>query len=73
MISYIFREMPCTPLTVAMDVMCCPEMPVYYAGDNNLLISYRNRDHLCGLVVRVPGYRSRGPGLVPDATRFYEK
>jgi hypothetical protein len=23
-----------------------------------------------GLVVRVPGYRSRGPGLIPGATRF---
>jgi cellulose synthase/poly-beta-1,6-N-acetylglucosamine synthase-like glycosyltransferase len=29
--------------------------------------------HLCGLVVRVPGYRSRGPGSVPGATRFSEK
>jgi hypothetical protein len=26
-----------------------------------------------GLVVRVPGYRSRGPGSIPDATRFSEK
>jgi hypothetical protein len=26
-----------------------------------------------GLVVRVPGYRSRGPGLIPGATRFSEK
>jgi hypothetical protein len=25
------------------------------------------------LVVRVPGYRSRGPGSIPDATRFSEK
>jgi hypothetical protein len=27
-------------------------------------------DHLCGIVVRVPGYRSRGPGSIPGATRF---
>jgi hypothetical protein len=27
-------------------------------------------DRLCGLVVRVPGYRSRGPGSIPGATRF---
>jgi hypothetical protein len=26
------------------------------------------RDHLCGLVVRVPGYRSRGPGF--DSKRY---
>jgi hypothetical protein len=28
---------------------------------------------LCGLVVTVPGYRSRGPGSIPGATRFSEK
>jgi hypothetical protein len=27
-------------------------------------------DCLCGLVVRVPGYRSRGLGSIPGATRF---
>jgi hypothetical protein len=26
------------------------------------------RDRLCGLVVRVLGYRSRGPGSIPGAT-----
>jgi hypothetical protein len=26
-------------------------------------------DRLCGLVVRVPGYRSGGPGLIPGTTR----
>jgi hypothetical protein len=26
-------------------------------------------DLLCGLVVRVPGYRSRGPGSIPGTTR----
>jgi hypothetical protein len=30
-------------------------------------------DRLCGLVVRVPGYRSRGPGLIPGAIRFSER
>jgi hypothetical protein len=30
-------------------------------------------DRLCGLVVRVPGYRSRGPGSIPVATKFSEK
>jgi hypothetical protein len=29
--------------------------------------------YVCGLVVRVPGYRSRGPGSIPGATRFSEK
>jgi hypothetical protein len=31
------------------------------------------KDRLCGLVVRVPGYRSRGPGSIPGAIRFCEK
>jgi hypothetical protein len=26
-------------------------------------------DRLCGLVVRVPGYRSVGPGLIPGTTK----
>jgi hypothetical protein len=26
-----------------------------------------------GLVVRAPAYRSRGPGSIPDATRFSEE
>jgi hypothetical protein len=30
-------------------------------------------DRLCGLVVRVPGYRSRGPGSILCTTRFSEK
>jgi hypothetical protein len=28
-------------------------------------------DRLCGLVVKVPDYRFRGPGLIPGATRFF--
>jgi hypothetical protein len=31
-----------------------------------------NGDRLCDLVVRVPDYRSRGPGSIPSATRFSE-
>jgi hypothetical protein len=34
-----------------------------------LLMSFCDR--LCGLVVRVRGYRSRGPGAIPGATRFF--
>jgi hypothetical protein len=28
-------------------------------------------DRLCGLVVKVSGYRYRGPGSIPDATSFF--
>jgi hypothetical protein len=34
---------------------------------------YNYIGHLCGLVVRAPGYRSIGPGSIPGATRFSEK
>jgi hypothetical protein len=27
----------------------------------------------CGLVVRVPDYRSRGPGSIPGSTRFFRE
>jgi hypothetical protein len=30
-------------------------------------------ERLCGIVVRVPGYRSRGAGFDSGATRFSEK
>jgi hypothetical protein len=30
-------------------------------------------DRLCGLVVRVLGYRSGGPGSIPGTTRFNKK
>jgi hypothetical protein len=30
---------------------------------------YVSGDRLCGLVVRVLGYRSGGPGLIPGTTR----
>jgi hypothetical protein len=30
-------------------------------------------DLISGLVVRVPGYRSRGPGSISRANRFSEK
>jgi hypothetical protein len=41
-------------------------------NQNDRTISTGNLS-LCGLVVRVPGYRSRGPGSIPGATRFSEK
>jgi hypothetical protein len=38
-----------------------------------LLLIFVFCDRLCGLVGRVLGYRSRGPGLIPDTTRFLKK
>jgi hypothetical protein len=36
-------------------------------------ISSDTLERLCGLVVKVPGYVSRGPGSIPGTTRFSEK
>jgi hypothetical protein len=35
----------------------------------NLYILCRRKDRLCGLVVRVLGYRSGGPGSIPGTTK----
>jgi hypothetical protein len=54
-------------------IIASPKLGVTFL--NMLLILRREvvtRDRLCGLVVRVPGYRSRGPGSIPGATRFSE-
>jgi hypothetical protein len=39
------------------------------AYNTNLFFSY---DRLCAIVVRVLGYRFRGPDSIPGATRFSE-
>jgi hypothetical protein len=46
-------------------------LPVRY--ELNLYVMYKKVDRLCGLVVRVPGYSSRGPDSIPGATGFTEK
>jgi hypothetical protein len=33
--------------------------------------TYLERECLCGLLVTAPSYRSRGPGSIPGATRFF--
>jgi hypothetical protein len=53
------------------------EMYEYYAScevrTEFIYVMYKKVDRLCGQVVRVPGYRSRGPGSNLCATRFSEK
>jgi hypothetical protein len=44
-----------------------------YLSEAELLLHVgrtRLKDRLCGLVVRVPGYRSRSPGSVPSYQIF---
>jgi hypothetical protein len=51
--------------------------PVWTLCDNSvgyiLYFHAHYMDCLCGLVVRVVGYRSGGPGSIPGTTRFSEK
>jgi hypothetical protein len=46
-------------------------IPVRY--ELNLSVTYKKEERLCGLVIRVPCYRSRGPGSIPGASRFSNK
>jgi hypothetical protein len=48
-------------------------LSVLHEDAMDILLPLHFWDRLCGLVVRVPGYRSRGPGSIPSATRFSEK
>jgi hypothetical protein len=45
--------------------------PVRY--ELNLYICYVEEDRICGLVVRVLGYRSEGPGSIPCTTKKKKK
>jgi hypothetical protein len=57
----------------AVGFLCNQIILVILASEFHIFIYLINVfDRLCGLVVRIPGYRSRGPGLIPSATRFSE-
>jgi hypothetical protein len=45
----------------------------FLSSFKDLVTVYYVIDRLCGLVIRVPDYRSRGPGPIPSATTFPEK
>jgi hypothetical protein len=60
---------PIAGIALLLFLMKCLNLEIYTNLNNKLV---RFRDRLCGLVVRVPGYRSRGPGSIPGATRFPE-
>jgi hypothetical protein len=45
----------------------------FWFGKTGIPPARPEQDYLCGLVVRVPGYTSRGPGSIPGATRLSEK
>jgi hypothetical protein len=44
-------------------------MEFFSSSSSSSSSSSGSSSNLCGLVDRVPGYRSRGPGSIPDATK----
>jgi hypothetical protein len=50
--------------------MCCVS---YEVRTVLIYVMQKKLDRLCGLAVRVPGYRSRSPGYISGATRLSEK
>jgi hypothetical protein len=53
----------------------CKRGPVFFRGSvyfKHIRESWLMSERVCGLVVRVPGYRYRNPGSIPGATRFSE-
>jgi hypothetical protein len=76
--SVFWNAIPCSLVCVAK--LCDYETtrPKRYSMFLNLQYHSKldkmisQKDRLCGLVVRVPLYRSRGPGSIPGTTRFSE-
>jgi hypothetical protein len=63
--------------TIGTLLYCCADFHLSRVSANrksfiNKAVLYKC-DSIWGLVVRVPGYRSRDPGSIPGATRFSEK
>jgi hypothetical protein len=51
----------------------CNGFGKYFTVKNLLLIKCRPTQCLCGLVVRVPDYRSKGPGSIPQRYQIFWK
>jgi hypothetical protein len=63
-------------MTFVTNLFLCGEgllAPRPFCLSTGALIKDSYQHHLCGLVVRVPGYRSRGPGSIPDTTKYSEQ
>jgi hypothetical protein len=53
--------------------VCCATGTHFLFTVQNLIGELILADRLCGLVITIPGYRSRGPRSIPRAIRFSEK
>jgi hypothetical protein len=60
-------------LTDGGKVVSPTQLPRSTPQKHDFLLLVLISDRLCGLVVRVLGYRSRGPGSIPGTTRFSEQ
>jgi hypothetical protein len=64
MVENVYRisSLICTEIYIQFILRICFYIVCIF-GKVNLTFLYHDTDHLCGLVVRVPGYRPRGPGF----------
>jgi hypothetical protein len=66
----------CWPSPAKSFLILCPigaHDHIFVLSNTNFMFYMGTPDRLWGLVVRVPGYRSRGPGSIPGDVRFSEK
>jgi hypothetical protein len=70
------------PVAALRAALCKKIIPNFGRLSKRVLLAFRKKStrfvHFsmcmaCGLVVTVPGYRSRGPGSISGATRFSKK
>jgi hypothetical protein len=74
-LSFFFSENTLRPITEINRLLLIMETHVEASGTYRNVCTFKMLVNLSmnRLVVRVPGYRSRGPGSIPAATRFSEK
>jgi hypothetical protein len=66
----LYSVIPLHMFVFRLNLVCGP---LFGHSDEIKLCLGEMRDRLCGLVVRVLGYRSGGPGSIPGTSRFSEK
>jgi hypothetical protein len=63
----------CFVLCVCVLCLLVVQLPPGKTPFEAKVINNKSFCRLCGLMVRVPGYGSRGPGSIPGANRFSER
>jgi hypothetical protein len=70
-LTFYYFETRTTYMTGMLGIKCI--LRSYHVWWKHFSLPWKFSNRLCGLLVRVLGYRSRGQGSIPRATRFSEK